>query len=113
MSNIKEILSNFPKRIEKEIETQLSNQVNKEGVSLLEEIRIRSAKPVILKYTDTEQVIENLLVTPEEILEILQSICQNSIYSYQYQICKGYLTLKGGHRVRNYRKCCINRGKNY
>ena len=33
------------------------------------------------------------------ILNILQNICDNSIYAYQEQICNGYITLKGGHRV--------------
>ena len=26
-------------------------------------------------------------------------ICENSIYSYQNQICKGFITIKGGHRI--------------
>ena len=34
-----------------------------------------------------------------EILEILQRICDNSIYTYQNQICNGFITIKGGHRV--------------
>lgn len=99
MSYIKEILSNFPKRMQTEIDKRLIDRVTKDGISLLEEIRVRSGKPIILKYTDSEQIMENVIVTQEEILDILQSICQNSIYSYQNQICKGYLTLKGGHRV--------------
>lgn len=33
------------------------------------------------------------------ILSILQNICDNSIYAYQEQICNGYVTIKGGHRV--------------
>jgi stage III sporulation protein AA len=32
-------------------------------------------------------------------LEIIQCICQNSIYSYQNEICNGFITIKGGHRV--------------
>ena len=66
---------------------------------LLEEIRIRTGKPIILKYTNQEQVLENVLPLQEEILETLQAICNNSIYSYQNQICNGFVTLKGGHRV--------------
>lgn len=56
-------------------------------------------KPIILKFTNQEQIIENLIPMQEEVLEILQSICNNSIYSYQNQICNGFITLKGGHRV--------------
>ena len=99
MLNINEILSYFPKRVANEINRKMQEIVNTEGGNLLEEIRIRTSRPVVLKYSQTEQILENILTTPEEILEILQFICNNSIYSYQNQICNGYITLKGGHRV--------------
>ena len=38
-------------------------------------------------------------VYTNEILEILQRICDNSIYTYQNQICNGFVTIKGGHRI--------------
>ena len=99
MLNLNEILSYFPKRIAGEINRKIVQDKSTDEINLLEEIRIRASKPVILKYTNLEQVIENLTVSQEEILEILQYICNNSIYSYQNQICNGYITLKGGHRV--------------
>ena len=99
MLNLNEILSYFPKRIAGEINRRIIQDKSNDEINLLEEIRIRASKPVILKYTNLEQVLENLIVTQEEILEILQYICNNSIYSYQNQICNGYITLKGGHRV--------------
>ena len=34
-----------------------------------------------------------------EILQIVERLCNNSIYAYKNQICEGFLTLKGGHRV--------------
>jgi len=34
-----------------------------------------------------------------EILNMVQVFCDNSIYSYQSQICNGFITLPGGHRV--------------
>ena len=64
----------------------------------IEEIRIRVNRPVILKYSDREQVLDHM-VSQTEIVNILQSLCNNSIYSYQSQICDGYITLAGGHRV--------------
>lgn len=64
----------------------------------IEEIRIRVNRPVILKYSDREQVLDHI-VNQMEIINILQSLCNNSIYSYQSQICDGYITLSGGHRV--------------
>lgn len=99
MLNLNEILSYFPKRIAGEINRKMVQGKSSDEINLLEEIRIRASKPVILKYTNLEQVLDNLIVSQEEILEILQYICNNSIYSYQNQICNGYITLKGGHRV--------------
>lgn len=97
--NLNEILAYFPRRIASEINKKISQNKSADEINLLEEIRIRASKAVILKYTNTEQVIENLIISSDEILEILQYICNNSIYSYQTQICNGYITLKGGHRV--------------
>lgn len=99
MSNIQEIIGYFPKRIQNGLDKALSKVTLQDGIILLEEIRIRSSRPIVLKYTNQEQVLENIIPTQEEILEILQYICNNSIYSYQNQICNGYITLKGGHRV--------------
>ena len=113
MLNIREIVSHFPKRIQNSLDEAFKKVTSQDGIPLLEEIRIRSGKPVILKYTSSEQVLETIIPSQEEILEILQSICEHSIYSYQNQICNGYITLKGGHRVRNYRQRCVNRWKNY
>ena len=64
----------------------------------IEEIRIRVDRPVILKYPNREDVLDHI-VNQVEIVNILQSLCNNSIYSYQSQICDGYITLSGGHRV--------------
>lgn len=65
----------------------------------IEEIRIRVDRPVILKYPDGKEDILEHIITQSEIINILQSLCNNSIYSYQSQICDGYITLQGGHRV--------------
>jgi stage III sporulation protein AA len=89
----------FPKRIGNEINRKVLQNNTSDGMNLLEEIRIRTARPVVLKYSNSEQILDNLLTSQEEVLEILQTICNNSIYSYQNQICNGYITLKGGHRV--------------
>ena len=84
MIQINNILKCFPIIIIKKIEDYfLSENVN---VNLLEEIRIRVNRPIILKLGQVEIKIEHIITT-EEILEILQHICDNSIYSYQTQIC--------------------------
>ena len=60
----------------------------------LEEIRIRTNKKILLKIGQDEYEV-NHIVNTNEILEILQRICDNSIYTYQNQICNGFITIKG------------------
>lgn len=64
----------------------------------LEEIRLRVSKPLLLKFSNSEVLIQ-YIVSTEDVLETLQNICENSIYSYQNQICSGFITVNGGHRV--------------
>lgn len=87
---MEEILNFFPEEIKRKIEQNFLEN--------LEEIRIRTHKPILLKSGQTEKQII-YPITPNTILQILQRICENSIYSYQNQICNGFITLKGGHRV--------------
>lgn len=77
------ILSYFPNKICMEFKKYIKEN---NGFMMLEEIRVRVNKPIILKFNQDEKVI-NYIVSSEEILDILQRICENSIYSYQNQIC--------------------------
>jgi len=95
-------------RVSKKIEDFiLSDNIN---LNLLEEIRIRNNRPILLKIGQEEKKIEHI-ITSEEILETLQHICDNSIYSYQSQICNGYITMQGGHRVGITGNAVIKDGK--
>lgn len=87
---MQDILSYFPIKIREELKGF--------NLKLLEEIRIRNSRPIFLKIGQDE-LNTNCTVNTEEVLEILQRICDNSIYTYQNQICNGYITIKGGHRV--------------
>ncbi len=87
VKNIQAILRVLPRDI--------SNNIN---VDRLEEIRIRANRNIILKYMDKEEVLD-YIPTQKEILSCVQVFCDNSIYSYQSQICNGFITLMGGHRV--------------
>ena len=96
------ILKNFPYDL-----VQAIKSVNLEKI---EEIRIRVNKPVILKMGANEVVLKHYIST-DEILNILQSFCSNSIYTYQNQICGGFLTIPGGHRVGISGSVVIKEGK--
>ena len=87
-----DILRYFPDKIRVVLENEINNNF------IIEEIRIRNSKPIILKLNNSEKII-NYIVQTEDVLKILQSICENSIYSYQNQICEGFITIKGGHRI--------------
>ena len=100
---MEELLTFFP-----EILKQKIKQINFQNP--IEEIRIRASKPVIIKNSQEEKIID-YVVNIETILQILQKICENSIYSYQNQICEGFLTLKGGHRVGITGNAIIKEGK--
>lgn len=99
------ILKYFPDKIEKKIAEEVLDKVDS-----LEEIRLRSQRPIILKFHDGEKIIK-YTVTTEEILSCLQMICENSIYTYQNQISSGFITIKGGHRVGITGSCVIDEEK--
>lgn len=99
------ILKYFPQKLQKEIKQSAEKDFN-----VLEEIRIRVNKAIILKFNEFEKIIE-YSVTQQEILGCLQLICENSIYSYQKHIAEGFVTIKGGHRVGITGSCVIENGR--
>ena len=96
MNNIEEITKYFPLNIYNLL-TETFKQ-NAEILQTLQEIRIRSGRPIILKLRQVDILIQ-YNVSQTEIIQILEKICENSIYAYKNQICKGFITIKGGHRV--------------
>ena len=86
MNSVKEVLEYFP--------YDIKSVVQEYNLEDLEEIRLRSNRNILLKIGQEEYKVE-YIVSTEEILEILQRICDNSIYTYQSQICNGYITIKG------------------
>ncbi len=99
------ILKYFPDKIEKKIAEEILDKMDS-----LEEIRLRTQRPIILKFNDGDKIIKHT-VTTEEILSCLQMICENSIYTYQNQISEGFITIKGGHRVGISGSCVVEEGK--
>ena len=61
--------------------------------------------------TSSKNIILEHIVTTEELLDTFQRVCEHSIYSYQRQICEGFITIKGGHRVGITGSCAIDNGK--
>ena len=88
ITSVKEVMEYFPYNIKSKI-IEYGNKLDG-----LEEIRVRANRNVLLKIGQDEFKVE-YIVNTNEILEILQRICDNSIYTYQNQICNGFITIKG------------------
>lgn len=88
INSVKEVLEYFPYNIQNKI-IEYGNKLDE-----LEEIRVRANRNILLRIGQDEYKV-NYVININEILEILQRICDNSIYTYQNQICNGYITIKG------------------
>lgn len=93
---IEEIIRYFPINILSLLHKAIKQ--NEKLAEQIQEIRIRVGRPIILKLQNLDILIE-YIVNQTEILQILEKICENSIYAYKNQICNGYITIKGGHRI--------------
>lgn len=76
----------------------------------IEEIRLRSGKPLMLKIGQETQTID-YIVKQQEVLQAFERICENSVYSYTRQICDGYITIRGGNRVGIVGSAVIDNGQ--
>ena len=96
MEKLLEIVKYFPINLSNILYNKINK--NKKKKEELQEIRIRVDRPLILKLKDNEIIVE-YKITQNEILQIVERLCENSIYAYKKQLCEGYITIKGGHRV--------------
>ena len=80
------------------------------ALEVLEEIRLRADKPLMLQNYRGDLYIgedgatsaspENaLIVRQEDIFRAVELMSENSIYAYQEEIRNGYITIRGGHRT--------------
>lgn len=104
-----EIFKFFSKNVSRVLKEKLIDKPN-ETLNSLEEIRLRSNGSIGLKFRDRQNILERK-IEYQDILDSLQIMCDNSIYSYQNEIKNGYITVKGGHRVRNNRQLCYRKWK--
>lgn len=100
--NMQDLLQYFPERLRKSI------GAFGDGVT---EIRLRREKPIVLM-RNSEMFFFNsngritkafdndrIKVTSAETDSFFYAICKNSVHSFQEDICSGFITLSGGHRV--------------
>ena len=104
-----EIFNFFSRNISQILKEKLIDK-SKKVINTLEEIRIRSNGVLMLKFLDEDEILSRN-IQYQEILETIQIMCDNSIYSYQREICMGYITVRGGHRVGIAGNCIIENGR--
>lgn len=91
------ILSRLPKELQTEIRS-LPNSI----LERLEEIRLNSGQPMLLYAGGKEYQIGRQAqgqIDAMMLNDIFHSILNHSVYAYQEELSKGYITLEGGSRV--------------
>ncbi len=95
----------LPERIK-----QTVNRLPRERAQELEELRIRAGLPLMAVFRDGDWFIEEgghltrtfsrgIKISGDELKELFYQMCEHSIYAYQDEIQRGFITLKGGHRA--------------
>lgn len=112
-----EIINSLSVNLREKIKNVSRNDIN------IEEIRLRSQKPLILNANNRDYFYnQNLnkldtkmdnpyIVTKEDIEQTFQIICKYSIHSFMDDIKKGFITLRGGHRVGLVGKAIVEDGQ--
>lgn len=89
----------------------------------IEEIRLRVNKPLIINgnqndyfYNEKSKKLQKnmdnaYIVTKEDLEQTFQIICKYSVHSFMDDIKKGFITLRGGHRVGIVGKAIVESGK--
>lgn len=72
--------------------------------SLLQEIKLRMYRPLLLIYGGEELFVDRVrgepyIVTKEDIKEMLDYISRYSLYAYEQEMKQGFITVEGGHRI--------------
>ncbi len=88
-----EIFNFFSRNLSKFLKEELEDKPI-EVLNSLEEIRVRSNGTLILKFLNHDMVLSRQ-VEYRDILESIQIMCDNSIYSYQHEICNRLYYCKG------------------
>lgn len=76
----------------------------------IQEIRLRMNKPLSVMCSFKPSYItpngnltcnpaNTVTITEQELNKCFEAVCQYSVHSFKREICEGFVTLKGGHRV--------------
>lgn len=102
---LREVLACLPPGLEKMLQ-HLDEQHSRE----LEEIRLRIGQPLLLRLNNRECTLDNTgrvhrdlsrgyLICEDDLRRTIASIMDNSLYAFEEDINRGFITIPGGHRV--------------
>jgi len=102
-----EILMLLPERLQRILQQEIIEW------DKLQEIRIRCERRIVLLVGGKKIIPEQngQVVNRREFREVLEHISKYSIYAFEDEIKKGYLTISGGHRVGVAGKAIMEKGK--
>lgn len=94
----------FPGRIQKKL-VCLEQHINN-----IQEIRVRVNTPIIIwmngkEYTVlssgqfSRQILEGMIMNAKDLEECVMHICHSSLYAYEEETRRGYISMEGGHRI--------------
>lgn len=63
------------------------------------ELRLRCGKPMSILYPMGERSLNSQPVTTQDLEHLALAASRGSIYAVQDSLCRGYITLEGGHRL--------------
>ncbi len=90
--------------------TNVITNISDDYKNIIEEIRLRVNKPLIINMMGdyylinkngdiNRNSIDGYIVTKKNIEKTFQMICNYSVYAFEEDLKKGFITIKGGHRV--------------
>lgn len=99
----KQILQVLGKKMQQDVEREQFD------FSCLQEIRLRTGKPLTVLYKGKEKFLTK--VEQEDLRETLEYISNYSLYAYENELRQGFITIEGGHRVGMAGKVVLEEGK--
>ncbi|MGL5416935.1 MAG: stage III sporulation protein AA [Clostridium sp.] len=94
-----EFIGVFPEELKKRLQEYKNDNV--------QEIRLKVNKPLII-YKGSGEIVLDYLVKNEDIKYVLKRISSYSLYAFEEDIKKGFITIKGGHRIGLAGECVMD-----
>lgn len=90
----RQVLALLPDRLRQNVP-----EMGEDELSQVEEIRLRVGRPLMLTVSDKGRQTHGPAVEPRELELLLHTASKWSVHTVLDQLCSGYMTVEGGHRL--------------